>query len=282
MYPHVFKSDMCSSAMDHDTLGQRNFAPLSVALERRSGTDDSGTTPIEDYVQEPYEDWASTPSRTTYSSPLSPGRSIKALVQRFEELDMSESAPSRPPDDAPGLYAPFFKQARKTSPLRQSIRNFVSVFKKSRRDKDDPVATAYAVVEDHPMPNKDPGSSFCASPPSSGFIYSGTVLHLSRPDGTSTILPVWAQYHAELHAKHMLLSSLTAHGLPVSEVMSISDCHDVYSISSRELDTEEQALMPALGSCGSPVVFDLVFDGKIERFAVETARERAAWVSSIL
>ncbi|VDB95300.1 unnamed protein product [Peniophora sp. CBMAI 1063] len=266
-----------------DSVGLYYSTPVSVALASRSGTDDSGTTPLEEYVPQPYEDWASTPSRTPISPPPGRGRSIKALVQRFEELDASEDIRvSRPSDDGTGLYAPFFKQPRKTSPLRQSIRNFVSVFKKAKRERDEPVATPYSVVEEYPMPNEAPGSAFCASPPTSGALQSGIVLHLSTPNGSSAILPVWTQYHAELHAKHLLLSSDTAYGLPVSKVLSLSGCRDVYSVSSREMRAEEQALMPALGSTGSPVVFDLAFDGKVERFAVDTAKERATWVHTIL
>ena len=137
------------------------------------------------------------------------------------------------------------------------------------RDKDEPIATSYAVVEEYPMPNKHPGSSFCASPPSLDILQSGTVLHLSPPDGASAILPVWTQYHAELHARHVLLTFSTAHGLPVSKVLSLAGCHDVYSISSRELSAEEQALMPALGESGSPVVFDVVLSS--ENNACESA-----------
>lgn len=65
-------------------------------------------------------------------------------------------------------------------------------------------------------------------------------------------------------------------------VLSLSGCRDVYSVSSRELGAEEQALMPAFGESGSPVVFDLVFHDRTDRFAVGTAKERAAWVNTIL
>ena len=209
--------------MVYNNVSQYTVVPLSIGLVRGSGTDDSGATPVEEYVQQPYEDWTSSPSHTTTSSSLSRGRSIKALVQRFEELDSSHT-PTRLHSsyDTPGLHAPVFKQTRRTSPLRQSIRNFVSVFKRARRDKDEPIATSYAVVEEYPMPNKHPGSSFCASPPSLDILQSGTVLHLSPPDGASAILPVWTQYHAELHARHVLLTFSTAHGLPVSKVLSLA------------------------------------------------------------
>ncbi|KAI0317198.1 hypothetical protein OF83DRAFT_1172193 [Amylostereum chailletii] len=263
-------------------------------------------SPVEEYIQEPYEEYF-TPSprqprqkaQALREETLQRHRSTKELINRFETMTPPDilATPQHRKTPMQGLFAPPSKPEKKTSPLRQSFRNLISVFKKGKKstakDKDDPfsilpqldLALKAMSKEDDGGGYKahtfDPGSRFCTSP--SYALHSGEILHLSRPSPVSSpILPVWMPCSAVLHSTHMLLTCPTAHGVPSTEVISLSSCTDARSISSRNMDAQEQALLPAMGDAGTPHVFEISFVGKeSQRFAAPTVKERTAWVSAV-
>ncbi|KAI0040032.1 hypothetical protein FA95DRAFT_1566759 [Auriscalpium vulgare] len=262
---------------------------------------------------EPYEEYFAVPVQpvapASRKSSLQRQKSTKELINRFESLssDGSRSAmtrPSSPPKTAPSLFTPTAKAEKKGSPLRQSFRSLMSVFKKGKKSKDksDPyltlpkldmsagtlTSTPYAppssteVDASHPSSNRPPGSRFCTSP-NVYALHSGPLLYLSRPHPASTvILPVWMNCEAVLHNTHVLLSAPTAQGVAATNIVSLSACTDVRSLSAGNIDAEEQALLPAMEGSENPKVFEVVFAGKdAQRFAAPTVQDRAAWVSAI-
>jgi hypothetical protein len=243
---------------------------------------DNALSPFEQYAPQPYEDQFTAPAPVRQ-------RSAKELINRFEALAGAETytfdEPFTPPRQA-DLEVPL-KEETKTSPLRQSLRNLMSVFKKghkSLKDKDGALSTYLQPTKDvslgEEFVNKAPGSQFCTSPAYA--LRSGKVLYLQRSDAVSGIFPVWSEYEGFLHSTHLLLSHKTADGVPSTHVLSLTACTDVHSVSVRALPAEERALMPSVKETWTTNVFDIVFDGKpLERFAVASAKERSAWVGAI-
>jgi hypothetical protein len=78
-----------------------------------------------------------------------------------------------------------------------------------------------------------------------------------------------------------VITWLTTHGNPFIHTIRLSNCTDVRSLSSQQLDAEECALLPK-GDTKEPKVFEILFEGKArEKFAATSVRERAEWVSAI-
>ncbi|KAI0066143.1 hypothetical protein BV25DRAFT_1507948 [Artomyces pyxidatus] len=273
------------------------------------------------YGPEPYEEYFSIPVTRTDIAPrtssLQRHRSTKELINRFESMtsESAESPPKSPsavpapllPTNTPhvtqGLFTPPTKTEKKSSPLRQSFRNLISVFKKGKKtpkEKVDPFSTLpklkistadesdllsvdpFLVHQAHPGGSHKPtsggtGSRICASPTYA--LQSGALLHLVRPSPTSTtILPIWTSCHAVLHTTHILLTSPTSQGVSSTDVVSLGACTDVRSLTTTEMDPEEQALMPAMEGGDQPRVFELSFAGKDpQRFAAASVKDRAAW-----
>jgi hypothetical protein len=203
-----------------------------------------------------------------------------------------------------GLFTPPIQVEKKTSPLRQSFRNLLSVFKKGKRfgkEKVEPYIYQKEIAPSFPYEKKskispraehesDPfvlnngglGSRICTSPTAYS-LHMGPLLHLSLPTSTSfPILPVWIPCDAVLHRSHILLTSATAQGIRRTDVVSLRACTDITSLASGEIDVEQRALLPTMENSADPKVFELLFDGKEkQRFAAPTVKDRAAWVSAI-
>src|SRR6266404_663552 len=97
---------------------------------------------------EPYEEYFSIPvskERIDHDDARS-RRSTKELIKRFESISaenspvsqplaghVARSTPGRIHRGSPGLFTPPSKVEKKTSPLRQSFKNLLSVFKKGKR-----------------------------------------------------------------------------------------------------------------------------------------------------
>ena len=235
-------------------------------------------------------------------------RSTKELIKRFESISAdnsprngTRSTPRRIHRDNPTLFTPPAK-VEKTSPLRQSFRNLLSVFKKGRRLGKEKVESNGAPIESDPPVERvssgplkrgenepdpftvdggsGPSSRICASPTYS--LHKGPLLHLSPPAPASPILPVWVTCDAALHGSHILLTSLTAQGIQSTVVVSLRACTDIKSLAPNEISVEQRALLPAMEDSTDPKVFEIFFDGKeSQRFAAPTVKDRAAWVSAI-
>jgi hypothetical protein len=264
---------------------------------------------------EPYEEYFSIPLLKDNSGPndVRRRRSTKELIKRFESMNADNSprawsahvtrnTPVRPRLAGTDLSTPPARAEKKTSPLRQSFRNLLSVFKKGRRFGKEKLES-YSVPTAEPsslhkqMPSNpseeerepDPftvdsgglGSRICTSPTHS--LHMGPLLHLSISASSSpSILPVWIACDAVLHGSHVLLTTTTTQGIQSTAVVSLRACTDVKSLAPGEIGAEQTALLPAMENSTDPKVFELVFDGKENRrFAAPTVKDRAAWVSAV-
>ncbi|KAH9036925.1 hypothetical protein EDB84DRAFT_1268899 [Lactarius hengduanensis] len=267
----------------------------------------------QDCGPEPYEEYFSIPVSKDRlgQDDARRRRSTKELIKRFESISAdnspvslpgngTRSTPGRIHRGTPGLFTPPAKVEKKTSPLRQSFRNLLSVFKKGKRlgkekivSSDAPSESEPPVVRLSPDPLKrengpdpftydgdGPSSRICASPTYS--LHRGPLLHLSPPAPASSILPVWITCDAVLHGSHILLTSATTQGIESTIVVSLRACTDIKSLAPDEIVAEHKALLPAMEDSTVPKVFELFFDGKeSQRFAAPTVKDRAAWVSAI-
>ena len=264
---------------------------------------------------EPYEEYFPIPVSKDNSGPnnVRRRRSTKELIKRFESMSVdnsprawpahgTRSTPVRPHRAGTGLSTPPARVEKKTSPLRQSFRNLLSVFKKGRRFGREKYTVPNALGDSEPssfqkeMPSNprgerepDPftvdtsglGSRICTSPTHS--LHMGPLLYLSVPTSTSSsILPVWITCDAVLHGSHMLLTTATAQGIQSTGVVSLRACMDIKSLAPGEIGVEQRTLLPTMENSADPKVFELIFDGKEDRrFAAPTVKDRAAWVSAI-
>jgi hypothetical protein len=270
----------------------------------------------QDSGPEPYEDYFSIPLLKENSGPndVRRRRSTKELIRRFESMNADNSprarsahgtrnTPVRPRLAATDLPTPPARVEKKTSPLRQSFRNLLSVFKKGRRFGKEklesytvPIAEPSSLHKHMPsnptekerepdpftVDNGGLGSRICTSPTHS--LHMGPLLHLSIPasSSSSSILPVWVACDAVLHGSHVLLTTTTTQGIQSTAVVSLRACMDVRSLAPGEIGAEQRALLPAMENSTDPKVFELVFDEKENRrFAAPTVKDRAAWVSAI-
>ena len=270
----------------------------------------------QDCGPEPYEEYFSIPiSKNTPGLNDARRRPTRELIKRFESMGADNSPKAWPMQgvrDTPvrihradvGLFTPPIQVEKKTSPLRQSFRNLLSVFKKGKRfgkEKVEPyiyskeTAPAFPDEKKSKTPSRaeydsDPfvlnnsglGSRICTSPTAYS-LHMGPLLHLSLPTSASTpILPVWIPCDAVLHRSHILLTSPTAQGIRRTDIVSLRACTDITSLASGDIDTEQRALLPTMENSAEPKVFELLFDGKEnQRFAAPAVKDRAAWVSAI-
>ena len=264
----------------------------------------------QEYGPEPYEEYFSIPvskDRLGLDDARRP-RSTKELIKRFESISADNSpvslsghgtrcTPRRIHKGNPSLFTPPPKVEKKTSPLRQSFRNLLSVFKKGKRsgkekmehyetpsDSEQPVESVLLKHENERDPftfyGRTQSSRICASPTYS--LHRGPLLHLSPPVPSSSNFPVWVTCDATLHGSHILLTSATTQGIQCTVVVSLRACTDIKSLATNEIAAEQKALLPAMEDSTDPKVFELFFDGKEnQRFASPTVKDRAAWVSAI-
>ena len=265
---------------------------------------------------EPYEEYFSIPlsRENPVLNDAQRRRSTKELIKRFESMSVDDSPKALPAHHGTrstpahthradvGLFTPRTQVEKKTSPLRQSFRNLLSVFKKGKRfgkEKVEPYIYPKETGRSFPeersskipprakhdsdlfSPNGSLGSRICTSPTYS--LHTGSLLHLSESTSASSpILPVWLPCDAVLHQSHILLTSATTQGIRRTEVVSLRACTDVKSLASGDIGAEQRALLPTIENSAVPKVFELVFDGKDKQcFAVSTVKDRAAWISAI-
>ncbi|TFK54483.1 hypothetical protein OE88DRAFT_1200674 [Heliocybe sulcata] len=293
-------------------LGIRNLLPT--VMEAREELGPSGTD-----ASDSLQDWQ---RRQEDVLTLQPRKSTKELVRKFESVTSETSTGSsrscHPAQNTvsrrstqekilPGLPPPTFqgKGGKPRSPLRQSFRNLISVFKKNKSLSNDKVDLGASLLLQYPGVRQDssyssdssrrgmPHSTTMVKPTSSGpsRLMTGSVLYLSRPssDSRSTrILAVWSSCTATLFPAYILLTSFSTQNNPLSRTVSLAGCTDVRSINMNDLMEDDKAMLPSSsGGVGDdrsrePRVFELLFDSsRKEIFASSSVKERAAWVSAI-
>jgi hypothetical protein len=273
-------------------------------------------SPLE-YGPEPFEEYCSpTRSATSGLTDLQRHRSTKQLINRYEAMEIS-ALPSRSPrtpvretarttvavSPAHVRTSLAFRSGiknKKTSPMRHSFRNFLSVFTKNKHSIREETVRAPTTkrmdVIHHTTPQTSSDDPFtvpniitkgliaekiaCNTPTA---LRSGPLLYLfqcSTNPLASLILPVWTSCTATLHRKHILITWLSPHGNPFTHVIDLTSCTDVRSLALSQISADEQALLPDKGA--GLKVFDIQFEGnRKEKFACSSVQDRAGWVSAI-
>ena len=223
-------------------------------------------------------------------------QSTKQLIHRFEsmtnaaEMTQVKRLGSVHPSsviDTHDTYRPFLTVVPHKSKRRSfsnSLRNFMSVFKKKKdKESDDDVYVSpfhiheqNIVASEEPAPSKSPkisrpsGSETPLSPNSDEPVLSGSLLYLSRPPSCP---PVWMSCTVALYNSHLLITWYTMHDSPSSHIVQLDGFMDVHSLNERvsRPDTE-----------GDLKTFELTFEGRSrEMFAAASVQDRARWVGAI-
>ncbi|OBZ70805.1 hypothetical protein A0H81_09064 [Grifola frondosa] len=227
----------------------------------------------------------------------------KELIGRYESMDTSAkpAAGKRTPSrrNPPTASFALEKKDKSRSPIRQSFRNLISVFKKNKssgKDHSQQLAvpgTKYRsndVIDIRTqnlalpqLPRVDicsvkPDKALCITPISLHSGQAGPLLYLSRPLSPN-VLPVWTSCTAQLHSTHIIVTWHSAHGNPSTYVVPFTACTDVRSLALTDLDATERSLLPDRPELR---VFEMLFEGRArEKFAADSVTERASWVSAI-
>lgn len=233
-------------------------------------------------------------------TPVLRRQSTKQLIHRFESMTDAAGAVqvqvNRPSDptrmssetDSRDIHRAFLTAAphkSKRRSLSNSLRNFMSVFKKKKdkeSDDDDcippyhtPELNVTAPEEPAPLPipqtvSRPSGKEIVPSSNKAGSTLSGSLLYLSRPPSH---LPVWMSCTVALYNSHLLLTWYTMHDTPSSHIIQLDGFMDVRSLNERlsRSDTE-----------GDLKTFELAFEGRPrETFAATSSQDRARWVGAI-
>ena len=241
-----------------------------------------------------------------YSSQFHHRNSTKLLINRFEMLG------TPPPSETPPLtrekstrkqqYVYDYNQTpnslrtpdhklklhkKEKSPIRQSIKNLLSVLKKGTiglsKKSEDKLDVPYLGPQSKEEETK--GSSLerptnhdtSRSRPSRKK-HTGSLLYLAGEPGSLA----WTSCNVTLEENKIVLASFTPNmDLYVHEI-TLSHCMDIHSLSHVQLDADEAALLDAVADGGKMKVFEILFKGRSrEKFATNTVRERAGWISAI-
>ncbi|KAJ7287578.1 hypothetical protein C8J57DRAFT_1284332 [Mycena rebaudengoi] len=215
-------------------------------------------------------------------------RSTKLLISRFESLSSASGSTPIPPVIRP-LFPPFQDTKKEKSPIRQSFRNLLAVFKKgsgllahgrSNLKYLEDIQLAQGLPSAKSVSGED---HFIPTTAVTTPHYAGSLFYLARsPDTSATppVLPVWSFCTAALEGDTMNLTWPTT---PAARSILLKHCTDVHSLSPDQLDPEERALLPGdLKEIQDIKVFEILFEGRArEKFATTSVRERARWVSAI-
>lgn len=184
--------------------------------------------------------------------------------------------------DTPNNHLESHKKEK--SPIRQSIRNFLSVLKKS--------ANGLSKKSDSKLGHHSNGEGFKDSTKSSPTDQIqqtfkpqlprkkqiGSLLYLTHEQDSLA----WTTCNVTLEENKIVLSSFTPNmDLYIHEIV-LSHCTDIRSLSYVQLDADEAALLDAVPDSSKMKVFEILFQGRSrEKFAAKTVRERAGWISAI-
>lgn len=242
-----------------------------------------------------------------HSSQLHHQNSMKLLINRFEMLG-TPPRPETPPlarakstrkqqyvydynQTASSLRTPDDKlkpHKKEKSPIRQSIKNLLSVLKKgtiglSKRSDDKldiPYVGPQSKEESQGSSSEWPTNHVkeMSKSRSSGKKQTGSLLHLAGEQGSLA----WATCNVTLEENKIVLASFTSNmDLYVHEI-ALSHCVDIHSLSHAQLDADEAALLDTMADGEKMKVFEISFKGRSrEKFAAKTVRERARWISAI-
>lgn len=179
-------------------------------------------------------------------SELQHRNSAKLLINRYESLDSPAKAESN-------SMRKFDK-----SPVRQSFRNLLGFLKKAN-PKLHRKTEVLPTLQDLRLSSET------------------QLLYLSHQEQ----LAVWKACTATL-ASHAITLSFNSHDDSDRHVISLAECSDVRSVTTAQLPPNERDTLPYQDSSPELRVFEIIFDhGHREKFAADTVRERANWVSSI-
>jgi hypothetical protein len=234
-------------------------------------------------------------------------RSTKRLINRYEAMTpephsivMSSVRSSRGLDPPKLVLHPFGgKKGKGNSPIRQSIRNFLSVFKKGKipgMEKEDTamlvtstrsISPGYDILAAELPP--EPSGLVAIKPHKLSVLHSGPLLYLSSSSSlpshfSSPIFPVWTTCTVTLNTDDILITWLTAGGNPSVHTISLTQCTDVRSLSLSQISLDEKALLPSNGDVDGLKVFEILFEGQgkcREVFAASSVQERSRWVSAL-
>ncbi|KAH9951555.1 hypothetical protein B0H21DRAFT_880399 [Amylocystis lapponica] len=248
--------------------GGGKSAAYGDAVRIRSGTPDTSQYPLRDRQVEsipeptqdlePYGPYFSLPRDPTGGAAgLTRRRTAKELIGQYESME-AHSTVRRPYSVRPVQKARqetavsnTEKKDKSRSPIRQSLRNFMSVFKKNKthsREQSEHLAvpenengtntnggaaTAQYSLRVPPVPqlprldltNVKQDIDICTTPLTAHPGLSGPLLYLSRP-GSPDIYPVWTSSTAALHSTHILVTWNTAGGNPSPHLIQFTACTD--------------------------------------------------------
>lgn len=225
-------------------------------------------------------------------------QSTKQLIHRFESMtNAAEMAQVKNPPgfthtfsetDSHDMHRPSLTVAphkSKRRSLSNSLRNFMSVFKKKKdKESDDDDYLPPSHIAEHSiavlgergflpeswMISRPPEKDISSSLDGAGLHLSGSLLYLSRPSSHS---PVWISCTVALYSSHLLVTWYTMHDALSSHTIQLDGFMDVHSLNERVLrpDTE-----------GDLKTFELSFEGRPrETFAAPSMQDRARWVGAI-
>lgn len=247
---------------------------------------------------------AGTPSSDArpLSDQLQHQNSTKLLINRFEMLG-TPPLPETPAlartkstrkqqyvyDYANSLATPDDKlkpYKKEKSPIRQSIRNLLSVLKKGTSGLSKRSDDKLAVGRQEESKDSAKLSTECptnhvkesSKPRPSRKKQTGSLLYLTHEQGSLA----WTTCNVTLEENKILLASFTPNmELCVHEIV-LSHCANIHSLSLGQLAAEEAALLDAVAGSDKMKAFEILFEGRSrEKFAAKTVRERAAWISAI-
>lgn len=290
-----------------------NLAPVEDRSRHSSRTGSSKSSwgyehkTLADGKQEPYDSYFAIPTKQDSNgglAPLTRKRTTKELVGRFESLS-SAAQPIAPrasiaSSQQTSLTTPESREKKKgRSPIRQSFRNLLSVFSKKGRLARDPPNTLTPDSSENGLPIESllspkvhkleplsiPNTSQVSTTPTvacntPSSLYTGQLLYMSRP--TAEDLPVWTDCNVLLHPTHILVTWMTSHSNPSTSIVTLAQCTDVRSLALDDLAEEERGMLPSMVGSDELFVFELLFEGKSrQKFATQSIKDRAGWVSAI-
>ena len=205
---------------------------------------------------------------------LARGKSTRKHQYVYDYKQTALSSSLHTPDDK------FKPHKKEKSPIRQSIKNLLSVLKKGTiglsKKSDDKLGVPYV------GPQSKEEESKLEWPTSqvrkTGKKQTGSLLYLAGEQGSLA----WTTCNVTLEGNKIVVASFTPNmDLYVHEIV-LSHCADIYSLSHAQLNADEAALLHAMPDGAKMKVFEILFKGRSkEKFAAKTVRERAGWISAI-
>lgn len=203
------------------------------------------------------------------------------------------------------------------SPIRQSLRNLLSVIKKGAggiakrksedklgvpysslsrvgkdRNRDQPPLLSLSRAADTAKKRSAQGSMATSATddaqpaPHPRKRMTGPLLYLSRsaqlssPDVSGPLS--WTNCSVTIDGSKLVVSSIVGDIESTIHEISLSRCTDIRSLGVMQLRTEEAELLDRVPEGDKMRVFEVLFEGRQrEKFAAKSVRERAGWISAI-